>query len=1646
MSLSRSDEIDIIFATSNRLTQVSTPIEWIEAVSGYARERGADAAMLYWLIFDADGSVEWLETGGIWLSSGETVEPVPERYSASDHRTFIQNWMSTPRSPTLIADVSTSELLDTATRELYFTKGIRSSAILPLATKGRWIGVLIFGWSKPQRFNDSDQRIYSALIQHATPVIDSLRLVEQSLKRADDLENASQEIDILYTVSSKIAHAASPQEVLDVISIYAREHGADHCRMVYFYGDSEPYKGVITAEWTADWKSAYGHVALFDGYGSEQDAAARQWMAHPDHPWLVEDAAESAALPQPVRERMRQNGERGFALLPLNNQGRWIGIVTFSWSQPYRFTERDRRIYSALIQQTAPVVDALRLIEENRTRAYRAELLLKINQAISKAKDEPQILAAIGQYVQPLKARRIMLNYIDPDDKEPFTIQRSVAMWEDGETDFFDPRRHSIIRLQRFGYFDLWYPYPDRVLLIENLAEDERIAPDMRQQMLEVIPSRAMATFPLFTGGRCIGVLTIGWFEPHVFSDEERYIYSNLLQTLPSVFASRRAYLVEEEARRENEFLYQLGEEINAARTFDEVIQAVSRIDAYSESVILSIWEDYDFEDAAYREVVAVLTRESQHLQSIGMRIPIELTPAVRHMPRGDIWVSENTQIDPQIDPVTANYCRDMGILAFITMPLNINNRWVGIISFQSSSPRRFTPREIRLANGIGDLVAAAVERIRLQMETEASRQRAEWLAKINAALSQAHDEDSILSAVASLAERYGAALSMLAYVNAGEAETFHIVGLRSSDGSSPLPPSLIPIAAFPIENYPILRLALSGQSGIILIEDTVADQRLQDEAMQSFLRVVGWGASILVPLLSAEQLQGILTFAWKDPQQFPRDMRYLLAALMPTASSVIARRRAYLAEQDARRESELLYRASEAINAANSLEEIVAAIAIMNLGNRGVTLNVFENFDYDTAHYVEIVASSETGPRGMRWPVNAWPALKTMPRQGLFFHEDIANEPGTDESIRHSYLQSGVRSILGISLSLDNHWMGTIGIRDSKVRSYTPREKRLVAGIGDLAVAALDRIRLKMATETARLRAEQLVKVNTALSQAASEGEIVTAIALYSAQEKPRHITLYYLEVDDHNQPEMAVLQAYWENGKLHLDEPDMRTPILASDFNLMPIWQANPDSPVFIEDLLTDERLSAEKRRDIARLPTRSLVLLPLQSEGRWQGILLVEWSQHHRFSADERYIYTALLQSLAPVVAKGRAYHAERQARREAELLYRASEAINASQTIPEIGTALSKLEFARTRITLAIFENYDYEDAAEINLLNLLPDQDCTYAERLPLASTALARVIPRSGLSAITDVRQAPELDAATRASLIDDGIYATLSVSLGIGSRWMGGVIFTESHPRGFTPHEKRLAVGIADLVAAAIERMRLVDIMEAARRRAESYAEQAQSMASLEERNRLARELHDSVSQALYGIVLGARTARALLDRDPSRLQEPLDYILALADAGLTEMRALIFELRPESLENDGLVIALQKQATALQARYQLKVITEFCGEPTIPLETKESIYRIAREALHNTVKHARASEIRLEIFCENNQLILIIADNGVGFDTSGRFPGHLGLQSMRERATRLNGTLTLESAPNKGTRIRVAVPVTLGPPEPVAKLVEPG
>jgi PAS domain S-box-containing protein len=217
-----------------------------------------------------------------------------------------------------------------------------------------------------------------------------------------------------------------------------------------------------------------------------------------------------------------------------------------------------------------------------------------------------------------------------------------------------------------------------------------------------------------------------------------------------------------------------------------------------------------------------------------------------------------------------------------------------------------------------------------------------------------------------------------------------------------------------------------------------------------------------------------------------------------------------------------------------------------------------------------------------------------------------------------------------------------------------------------------------------------------------------------------------------------------------------------------------------------------------------------------------------------------------------------------------------------------------------------------------------------------------------------------------------------------------------------------------------------------------------AADLASARERARLAQELHDSVTQALFSMTLTTRSVELLMDRDPAAARQMLGELRELEREALAEMRALIFELRPANLEQDGLVQALRTHAAGIQGRVGLSVRVDCAVEDDrAPIEVETALYRIAQEALHNVVKHAEARNVTITLSgSRTDGFRLMVQDDGKGFDPSVIPAGHVGLAGMRARASEIGSTLMVSSAPGTGSRIEVVVPPQrLVTAEPIAQ-----
>jgi signal transduction histidine kinase len=296
--------------------------------------------------------------------------------------------------------------------------------------------------------------------------------------------------------------------------------------------------------------------------------------------------------------------------------------------------------------------------------------------------------------------------------------------------------------------------------------------------------------------------------------------------------------------------------------------------------------------------------------------------------------------------------------------------------------------------------------------------------------------------------------------------------------------------------------------------------------------------------------------------------------------------------------------------------------------------------------------------------------------------------------------------------------------------------------------------------------------------------------------------------------------------------------------------------------------------------------------------------------------------------------------------------------------------------------------------------------------LPRQHGMLAALLTTGAPERLADIRQDPRFGGWWPAAHPE--LSAFLGVPVKNGEEVLGIIFVANKHVGEFTARDEELLTLFAAHAAIALTNARLY--------------ERSREVSVLEERARLARELHDAVSQRLFSIRLHARAAQVLVGKDPAQAATELGAIAELGAQAHGELRAVIDGLAPPEL--DGLAESLRRYALLAGRAHGIEVRLTAADVPDLDPRVQAAAFRVAQEALHNALRHAGANKVSLTLSRTRGRVVLEVADDGAGFDPGLAVPG-LGLASMRERAAAVGGTLRVSSAPGAGTRIRLAVPV---------------
>lgn len=451
----------------------------------------------------------------------------------------------------------------------------------------------------------------------------------------------------------------------------------------------------------------------------------------------------------------------------------------------------------------------------------------------------------------------------------------------------------------------------------------------------------------------------------------------------------------------------------------------------------------------------------------------------------------------------------------------------------------------------------------------------------------------------------------------------------------------------------------------------------------------------------------------------------------------------------------------------------------------------------------------------------------------------------------------------------------------------------------------------------------------------------------------------------------------------------------------------------PLVIRDISQDSRLS---RGIVKEAGLRSLAVVPLRSKQKTLGTLFLISHDLRDFDEEEMQLLISAGQQIGVAVDNASLFAAQQRRAEQFQVIAEVGRQITSIMDIDQVLEQVVDLiqkAFGYEHVAIATIEN-EYA-VYRVGAGRLWEDPEFSFnPSRLKIGAEGVTGRVAATGQALyLPDVRE-----DSGYVEMKGSGTLSELTVPVKVKGQVIGVLDAQSVHLDAFDDSDLMVLQSLADQTAVAIENAKLY--------------KQAQQLAVVEERNRLARELHDSVTQALYGITLHAEAAyRQLEAANPDMANEQLVELRGTAQEALREMRLLIFELRPSVVEMQGLVPALRARLEAVEERAGMRVEMNLDENLDLSDRVQDGLYRIAQEALNNALKHAKANQIIVNLSGKLSKVTLEIIDDGLGFKPDEAVEGGgLGLDGIIERAELLRGELTLDSWPGKGTTIRIEVP----------------
>ncbi|MCJ7619452.1 MAG: GAF domain-containing sensor histidine kinase, partial [Anaerolineae bacterium] len=936
-----------------------------------------------------------------------------------------------------------------------------------------------------------------------------------------------------------------------------------------------------------------------------------------------------------------------------------------------------------------------------------------------------------------------------------------------------------------------------------------------------------------------------------------------------------------------------------------------------------------------------------------------------------------------------------------LCVPLKTKEGVIGVLNVESDQLNAFDDSDLAVLQSVARQAAVAIENAQLYEDTKSRLAQVTALQETTRAVASTLELDTLFSLI----------IEQATTLLQGDAGIINVVDWESNEDQAVAVTGL-PVTALgdrtPLEGGLSGWVALHNQP--VISNQVQQDSRADQRALSKLFREAGRRVRsvAIAPLAIKGLVMGTLVVLDKQGGQgeFDQTDLELLVAFANQAAMAMENARLFHGEQRRAEQfrviSDVSRHMTSIMNVDDLLHQIVRSIR-ENMGYHLVGISLIEGQD--------LVIKAGAGP-AFEDPAFQ-PSRATVGSKGITGWVAGTGEPllvrdvSQDERYFPLSDEAQTRSELCVPLKTKETVIGVLNVESDELDAFDQNDLAILQSIASQAAIAIENARL-FASE--QRRAEQfrlLSEVGTRITSLLTMDELLDQTARLVNE-----VLGYYLVGIGLVEGEELVIKAV---AGPHWDDAEFRPPRVKLGEGISG-WVARTGQPFLAPDVSQEPRfLLLEGSSE-----TRSELAVPLRTKTETLGVLDVQSNQLNAFDEGDLVVLQSLADLTAIAMEEARLLHAEQRRAEQFRVISEVGTSITSILTVDELLQEIVRL--VRTSLgyyhtAIGLLENGELVMQAGVGAHWEDPDFE---PKRLQVGGDGLSDWVSSTGQPLLVpDVWQDSRYLLLPGSEEIKSEVAVPLKTTTGI----IGFLAVQSDQVNGLDQSDLAVLESVAHQAAIAIENARLY--------------QQAQQAAVLEERSRLARDLHDAVTQTLFSASLIGEVLPTVWEADEDEGRQLLGELRQLTRGALAEMRTLLLELRPTALAESNLQDLLGQLGEAVTGRSGLPVGVQVDGEPNLPAEVHVALYRIAQEALNNVVKHADASEVSVVLRCGapsghgeegySRRAKLEVRDNGCGFDLGSIPADRLGLGIIRERAEAINAALEIKTKPGSGTTVKV-------------------